>query len=346
MIKKLIVFLLFVATTYAAQGPSLVETIAVRKGEVNPLQTFVGTLQFDKRSTLAAQNSGIVKTIHFEIGQRVKKGEVLLSIDSDLLDAQIKAAQANLNSALSQETNSSKDFARYKKLLESKSITQKEYDDALTQSDASSSTVKALKAQLKQLQIQKMQKTIRAPYAGVVVEKMIDLGEWADAGTPVAKMVNTQLGEITFNTPLNIIQGLEKEKLYDIYVGEFVLKGKLLAAIPSGDKLTRTFPLKFQVQLKNGFFYDGQEAKVSLAKQGKTEAFIVPRDAVIKRFDQNVIFLVGDTMQAVMMPVNIVGYLGKDIAIKAQGLAEGATVVKKGNERIFPNSPLKIINKN
>ncbi|RXJ60598.1 efflux RND transporter periplasmic adaptor subunit [Candidatus Marinarcus aquaticus] len=344
MIKKIGSGLLIALLSSTLYAQSLVEVTTVKKGEVNPLQTFVGTLLFDKSSTLAAQNAGVVKTINFEVGDEVKKGEVLVQIDSDLLDAQINAAKANLTSALSQEKNSSKDFARYAKLLESKSITQKEYDDALTQSDASSSSVKALRAQLKELQIQKNRKSIKAPYDGVVVEKLIDLGEWVNAGTAVAKMVNPTLAEVTFNTPLNIVQGLQKEQEYEIVVGDATLKGRLLAAIPSGDRLTRTFPVKFQVKLNNGFFYDGQEAKVSLAKQGKMEAFIVPRDAVIKRFDQQVIFLVNEQSQAAMLPVKVVGYLGKDIAILAEGLTQGATVVKKGNERIFPNSPLTIIN--
>jgi len=342
MIKKSLCVLFLVLNVYA--NPSLVEVIKIEKAQVNPLQEFVGTLRFDKNSVLAAQNEGIVKDIKFEVGQFVKKNSVLVQIDSQLLDAQIQAAQANLETAKNQNQNAFKDYERYENLLESKSITQKEYDDALLQSNSSLSNVKALKAKLNELQIQKEQKSIKAPYDGVVVEKMIHLGEWASSGKAVAKIVNTTLAEFNFSVPANIVEGLDKNEAYEIFVNNQTIQAKLLAAIPNGDSFTRTFPIKFKAKLDEGFFYDGQEAKIKLPKKAKMEAFVVPRDAVIKRFEQTVIFIVDEKSQAVMMPVKIVGYLGKQVAIDAQGLNENMTIVSKGNERIFPNSPLQIIN--
>jgi RND family efflux transporter MFP subunit len=117
----------------------------------------------------------------------VKKNQVLVQIDSQLLEAQIKAAQANLESAKSQNNNALKDYERYEKLLESKSITQKEYDDVLLQSTSALNQVEALKARLNELYIQKEQKSIKAPYDGIIVEKMINLGEWASSGKALVK---------------------------------------------------------------------------------------------------------------------------------------------------------------
>jgi len=334
---------LFIALNVYA-NPSLVEVVQIQKAHINPLQEFVGTLRFDKNSVLAAQNEGIVRAIHFEVGDFVKKNQVLVQIDSQLLEAQIKAAQANLESAKSQNNNALKDYERYEKLLESKSITQKEYDDALLQSTSALNQVEALKARLNELYIQKEQKSIKAPYDGIIVEKMINLGEWASSGKALVKMVNTQVAEFNFSVPLYIIEGLKQNQTYEIVVNNQIIQAKLLAAIPNGDTLTRTFPIKFKATLEKGFFYDGQEAKIALSKKGEIEAFIVPRDAVIKRFEQTVIFVVNEELQAVMIPVRIVGYLGSNVAIHAQGINENMRVVFKGNERIFPNSPLQIIN--
>ncbi|MDD2639681.1 MAG: efflux RND transporter periplasmic adaptor subunit [Arcobacteraceae bacterium] len=342
MIRKSLWVLFIALNVYA--NPSLVEVVQIQKAHVNPLQEFVGTLRFDKNSVLAAQNEGIVRAIHFEVGDFVKKNQVLVQIDSQLLEAQIKAAQANLESAKSQNNNALKDYERYEKLLESKSITQKEYDDALLQSTSALNQVEALKARLNELYIQKEQKSIKAPYDGIIVEKMINLGEWASSGKALVKMVNTQVAEFNFSVPLYIIEGLKQNQTYEIVVNNQIIQAKLLAAIPNGDSLTRTFPIKFKATLEKGFFYDGQDAKIALSKKGEIEAFVVPRDAVIKRFEQTVIFVVNEELQAVMIPVQIVGYLGSNVAIDAQGINENMRVVFKGNERIFPNSPLQIIN--
>jgi hypothetical protein len=71
---------------------------------------------------------------------------------------------------------------------------------------------------------------------------------------------------------------------------------------------------------------------------------MVPRDAVIKRFGQNVIFLNVDGI-ATMLPVQILGYTKENVAVMSKGLTEGASVVVKGNERIFPKQPIKSLNK-
>ena len=76
----------------------------------------------------------------------------------------------------------------------------------------------------------------------------------------------------------------------------------------------------------------------------KQNALMVPRDAVIKRFGQNVIFLNVDGI-AQMMPVQILGYTKENVAIMSKGLKEGASVVVKGNERIFPKQAIKSLNK-
>lgn len=345
MLKKLLVTLFFTLSAFAMGGPSLVEVTKLQKGEVNPLQEFIGTLNFDKKSTLAAQNSGLVKSIEFELGDKVRKGKTLVQIDADVLNAQIKAVKANLKVAKDTQQNSSKDYLRYKKLLESKSITQKEYDDALLKSNSSSGNVKALEANLKELQIQSYKKSIKAPFDGVIVEKNINLGEWVNAGTSIAKIVDTTKAELIFNIPLNVVNGLKVGDSYDINVGNSTISSKLSAIIPNGDKLTRTFPVKFVANVNGLFVFDGQQAKVSLSKNAKKEALLLPRDSVIKRFGQNVVFAIDDKMLAQMIPVQIIGFDGSKVAVSGQGLKAGMEIVVKGNERVFPNSPVKIINK-
>lgn len=331
MFKKLVIVVLSSITLYAAGGPSLVETTKIIKGEVNPLQEFVGTLKFDRNSVLAAQNSGVVQKINFEVGDIVKEGKTLVQIDADILNAQVESARANA-------LNAQRDYQRYTKLLETKSISQKQYDDIKLNAITTKST-------LNELEIEKKKKSINAPYSGIVVEKSINLGEWVNAGTALLSIVDTSKVEITFNVPLNIFNGLKKGAIYDINVGENILKGKMSGAIPSGDKLTRTFPVKFKANTKNVFVFDGQEARVNLSKNAKQEALIVPRDAVIKRFGKNVVFIINEKMIAQMIPVQIIAYLESKVAIKAEGLAVGQNIVSKGNERVFPNSPVKIINK-
>ena len=190
----------------------------------------------------------------------------------------------------------------------------------------------------------KKQKSIKAPFNGVIVEKYIEVGEWASAGKTVFTVVNTSSVDLMFNLPTSYVYKLNKEQEYTVKLGSTELKTKLYAAIAKGNVKTRTFPVKFKADINNNFIYDGMEAKISLPRSKKIESLIVPRDAVIKRFGQNVVFINNDNT-AMMIPVKVIGYENQSVAVEAQGLVEGADVVVKGNERIFPNQPLKSLNK-
>ncbi len=343
MIKKILLSMIMgISILAAAPGAALIEVDTIKKGEVNPLQKFVGTVNFDKKSTLASQSSGLVKTVTFEVGDAIKKGKILIKIDSELLDAKIKSSMANLEISNIKLKNANKDFLRYKRLIETKSITAQEYDTSLLEFNSAEQNVISLKAQLKELKIQKAQKVVYAPFDGIIVEKNINIGEWASEGKSIATLVNTASIEIIFNLPANLVSGLKSKKIYEIKIANTILKAKFHSAIPKGDKLTRTFPVKFKANVKNMFVFDGQEASVNLAKNAKMESLIINRDAVINRFGSQVVF-VNNKGAALMIPVKVLGYLGKDIAIAGKGLVEGMSVVVKGNERVFPNQPVQVI---
>jgi len=135
-ISLILFFVLFTVMIEAAETKaSLVETQVLKKQEINDLQEFVGTVNFDKKSKIASESSGVIKKINFEVGENVKKDDILVQIDSDILDAQIKAASAEVNMYEVQLRNAKKNYERYIVLLEKKSIAQKLFDDAKTEYD-------------------------------------------------------------------------------------------------------------------------------------------------------------------------------------------------------------------
>ncbi|MBP9490447.1 MAG: efflux RND transporter periplasmic adaptor subunit [Aliarcobacter sp.] len=346
MLKKILlstVFAFCVLNAQEAPKASLVEVETLKKQEVNDLQEFVGTVNFDKKSKIASESSGIAEKINFEVGQKVKKDEVLLQIDSDILDAQIKAAIAAVNMYEVQLKNAKKNYERYASLIEKKSISQKVFDDAKVEYDVANENLTSAKAKLNELTIQKSKKIIKAPYSGVIVEKNVNLDEWLNQGSSIATIVNIQELEVIFNLPISFIGGLKSGDEYYINISDEIIKAKLYAAIPSGDKLTRTFPVRFKADAGEKFIFDGASAKISFTKETKSQALVINRDAVIKRFNMDVIFTVVEN-KAVMIPVKVITYFGLNAAIMGEGLVENMPIVTKGNERIFPDMPIQILN--
>ena len=346
MIKKLVILAGLAIYSLGAGTPpaSLVNTAKVIKGEVNPLEEFIGTLNFSKTSALASQTSGAVVSVNFEAGDRLRKGDVLLEIDSKVLDAQIESLRASVKISKINLENATRDYNRYKELIEKKSISQKVYDDSFFKYSSSQQNLNIAEAKLKEQLINKEKKSIKAPYDAVVVEKNIEVSEWASAGKTIATIVATNEVNMMFNLPTSYIYKLDKNDSYEINLKGQKIQSKLYASIAKGDKRTRTFPVKFKAKVNSDFLYDGMEVKINLPRSKKQNALMVPRDAVIKRFGQNVIFLNVDGI-ASMLPVQILGYTNKNVAVSAKGLSAGADVVVKGNERIFPKQPIKSLNK-
>ena len=345
MIKKVILLTTLAVFSFAApQGAALVNTSKVIKGVVNPLEEFIGTLNFSKTSKIASPTSGLVVKVNFEAGDSVNKGDILVQIDSDILDAQIDQAKASIKLATLNLENTTKDYNRYKELIAQKSISQKLYDDSYFKYHTAKQNLSIAKSKLNELQINKNKKSIKAPFNAVVVEKNIEIAQWAKIGGTIATLVDTSEVDLIFNLPTSYIYKLDKDDSYTISIKDKQIISKLYANIAKGDRRTRTFPVKFKAEVNNDFLYDGMEIKIDLPRDKKQEALMVPRDAVIKRFGQNVIFTNLDGT-ANMIPVQIVGYTKDKVAIKAQGLVEGADVVVKGNERIFPKQPIKSLDR-
>ena len=346
MIKKLVILVGLAIYGLSAGAPqaSLVNTATVIKGEVNPLEEFIGTLHFSKTASIASQTKGAVVSINFETGDKLLKGDVLLKVDSKVLDAQIESLKANVEVSKINLENATRDYNRYKELIEKKSISQKVYDDSFFKYSSAKQNLNMAQAKLDEQIINKEKKSIKAPFDAVVVEKNIELSEWASEGKTVATIVATNEVDMMFNLPTSYIYKLDKNDSYEINLKGQKIQSKLYASIAKGDKRTRTFPVKFKAKVNSDFLYDGMEVKINLPRSKKQDALMVPRDAVIKRFGQNVIFINVDGI-ANMLPVQILGYTKENVAVSAKGLIEGASVVVKGNERIFPKQAIKSLNK-
>ena len=110
------------------------------------------------------------------------------------------------------------------------------------------------------------------------------------------------------------------------------IAGKVFTIVPRGDIATRTFPVKIRTPNQYSLI-EGMSAKVVLPTDRPKKSLIVPRDSVIPKFGQSVVFTVVDS-KASMLPVNVIGYEGLSAGVEARALQEGMQVVVEGNERL------------
>ena len=323
--------------------PALVEVAQITRGEAEPMVEFVGTVYYARKSSVAAEVEGVVGQVFFEEGYRVKSGDPLVSLEADILDTVISSTRADHELVLVEIEQAEKELQRREPLYKEGSVSESSYDEYFFKSKRLKSRALSIKASLDRLLLEKKKKKIRAPFDAIVIQKNAEKGEWVKEGGMVAVVADDSTVDVVVNVPGGMLKYLQPGKKLTVKFENEKFTGEFLSFVPKGHVATRTFDVKIRLPNSKGLI-EGMEARALMPSSEKREGLKVPRDAVIDKFGQNVIWLAKDST-AKMVPVQVVGYDGMYVAIAGPGLADGDMVVVKGNERLREGQPVQTGNK-
>jgi RND family efflux transporter MFP subunit len=317
----------------------LVETAEVSSGKAEPMAEFVGTAYYARTAQVAAEVSGLVRAVMVDDGEKVSKGTRLVTLDDDILNSEIEGAQADFEQNRVDLEKAKKDFERISNLYKEDAIAETEYESYQTTQSRYEKQHISLKARLDKLLLEQKKKTIRAPFDGLVIETLVEPGEWVSVGGTVAQVADNRTFEVLVDIPANLTSHLKSGRSVSATISNQTVEATFLTIIPKGDIATRTFTAKFGLE-QNPSFIEGMQASVMLPTATSIDGLLVPRDAVINQFGQNVLFLAVEGA-AKMVPVQVIGYQGMQVAVTGDGLEAGQQVVIKGNERIRDGQPVR-----
>jgi RND family efflux transporter MFP subunit len=325
-----------------AMPPAQVVVAEVHDGMIAPDAEFVGTVYYQEVSDVAAEVSGSVESVYFEEGMRIKKGSVLVHLNSDLIEKSLGATTASYEQGLSALEQARVEFERAENLREEELISEQRYDIARFRVRGLEKKVLSLQAEVERLELELQKRKVRVPFSGIILKKKVDRGEWLSEGAPVATIAKDDVVDIIVAVPEAVVRHVKEGMIVDIYAGERKAAGEIIAVIPQGDVATRTFPVKIRAR-NNKSFMEGMEARARLPVGEKTKAFIVHRDSVVSVFGSDAIFVVHEG-KTKMIPVNVIGYQGVTVGLLAEGISEAMKVVVKGNERLRDGQDVNILN--
>ena len=312
--------------------PLLVTTVEVEQGAIQAMSEFVGTTYFSRVSHVATDLEGLVTRINFDEGDTVKMGDVLVQLDTQILDAEIAGAQAAFEQNQVDLENAHRDYERVEGLYKDGSISETDYDSYRSRKMRLEKLSAVLQSKQNKLLISKNKKSIKAPFGGTVVLQPVEVGEWVAKGGKVAVIADDSMVEVEVEVPIGVLENVEKGREVRIRVNNREYAGIFTSFIPRGDIATRTFTAKFNLENPSGIV-EGLEALVSLPKGGETEGLLVPRDAVVDKYGKTMVFRVVDS-KAVKVPVQVAGYVGLQAVVTGEGLEPGQEIVVKGCKRV------------
>ena len=321
--------------------PALVSVSEVREGTIAPRTEFVGTVFYPEVSEVSAEVSGGIVEVRIEEGQRARKGDALVLLDSELLQKTLASTRASHGQVLVDLEKAKLDFQRVGNLYREDAIAEQVYDENRFRVKSLEKKAESLQAEMERLEAELRKKTIRAPFDGGIVKKLVDPGEWLSPGDKVASLARNDSVDVIVEVPGEVVGYARPGRTLDVKVGGAETKGTVVAVVPRGDIATRTFPVKVRVRNRYSLI-EGMEARVSVPTGKSVLTLLVSRDAVVTVSGNTAVYAVEDG-KAKMVPVKVLQYEGGNAGIEGNGLRKGMTVVVKGNERLRDGQPVRVV---
>jgi RND family efflux transporter MFP subunit len=318
----------------------------------------VGRVVALQSGVLSARISGTINLVSVAVGERVKKGSVIATLATGRLITERKRAVALLdrqNAVLRvQKTslkNAKREFSRMKSLLKSAAFSRARFEDLeglVSEKSAQvlekNAQVAEASASLERIDIDIRDATIRAPFEGVIIQKHVEVGTHVNTGAPVVTLINDRLLEIEIDVPSARINTLKTNTLASVILDDGNrLSAVVRAIIPREDLRTRTRPVRLRPEVKPTTkpLADNQAVLVELPLTSDRPVLTVSKDAVIRRANGNVVYVVNGTT-ASMRSVRVGRGIGDHFQILS-GLKAGEKVVVRGNERLGGGGKVRVI---
>ncbi len=337
--------------------PSLVGVDPARLEPLSQTIPIIGRLVAVQSGKVSAEVGGAVRKLAVVVGDHVEAGDLIARLDNETVKGQLAVQQsqvdegmAELEALQAEMLLAEQDMKRQNNLKKSGAFSRAKHEDAIqnvAKAKANILRAKAMietrKATRRLSEITLGKSEIRAPYSGVVSEKLTEKGAYVRAGDSIVALVSDSSLEVEADVPSSRLRGLSagvvvKFSLTDGREFEAVVR----ALLPSENPMTRTRPVRFTPNFKSPVsgLADAQTVTVNVPLGASRQILTVHKDAIIKRGEKSLVYVVAnETAEA--RTVRLGESTGARIEIMS-GLKAGDSVIIRGNERLRPGAQVKI----
>lgn len=306
---------------------------------IAPVQVIAGVTQSasldavveaGRQTVIAAQVPGAIVALPVKAGDRVKGGQVLLRLDARAAQSGVAASHAQLESARAQASLAEKELKRQQALFEKQYISQAAVERSRVALETAQAQARALVAQVGAATTQTDYYTLAAPYAGVVSEVPVSLGDMAQPGKPLLTVFDPSSLRVSASVPESLVSVLKADAALTVAMDGIpdiqVRQWQLLPALDAASH-TRTVRLTLPAEVVASLA-PGRFARVQLPGQASKEGsskFIVPSSAVLRRAEMQLVYVMTPDGRPHLRQVRLGEARGDQVEVLS-GLREGESV--------------------
>lgn len=348
-LTRLLTLSVALATGLGLAGPVGAEpapvTLAEVQREVLREQAMLsGTTIAPRRAALSPKVDGLVTELFVDTGSRVAAGDPILALDDGIEAHNVEAAAALVQEAAASHRDAIRIRDELLRLKQGRHASETDIRSAEARVEMTAAALAAERATLARAEEVKRRHRLTAPFAGMIVARNLEVGEWAKRDEAAVELVALDVLRIRATLPQidfpRVSRGAAAAVRFDA-LPERTFRGEVFARVASGDPRSRTFPILIDLPNPEGLLAPGMSARVRVdLAGGEAEVLTVPRDAVIAKADgtREVWRVQEEDGILKAYPVQIeTGRAGGDrLEITGGDLADGDRVVLLGNESLKP----------
>jgi RND family efflux transporter MFP subunit len=339
-----------IATTVAKPTERTIELIAAELHTIKPrglvdVVRFTGTTQPIDQTVVKARVAGRLSEVLVREGDRVTKGQVLARFETNELQARVNERQSAVDAARADARWTARDFGDKETLARRNIVSQSALDAARAAAENKASMVSVAEAQLEIAQRGLADAEVKAPFAGVVGERIANQGESLPIDGKILALLDTSRVEVAAQMPAADVVRLKIDQPASVKLegfGERDFKGRITRISPTAQAGSRSIPVYVEISdhhdaLRGGLFATGT---VTVAEKG--HALAVPAVA-IRKDDQGDYVLAVESNMLTRKPVGAVRTWSRGELVEVKGLESGMTVVAAPLPGLKAGQPVKVL---
>ena len=318
----------------SAPPPAAVEVATAELVKWQPRVSAVGTLTAREGVEVTTEVEGMIEKVHFESGQRVNQGDLLVELNDDVEQADLARLQAQKELAVTL-------FKRNESLWKQRALSQTDYDQAV-------SNYKVVEANMQSIQARIARKSLRAPFSGFLGIRHANTGQYVAPGTPLVSLQDSIVLYIDFSVPERYLPAVADGQTVQFQVSAYperMFSGEVMAIDAKIDEATRNINVRARLENRDNLLRPGMYADIDLLLDVPVERVIVPGTAIVFSSFGNALFLIteGEDGTPVAQRISVTtGEQRGDLVEVLTGLQGGEQVVQAGVSKLRNGTPVVI----
>ena len=337
-----------VTSLAAAERSPLVVVSTAQTDTVIKQVPLTGTITSARVAKISAEVSGQVEAVNVEVGDRVETGTALVELDREIEQLTLEALRASTRQADTELADAKRRYQDAKRLREQNSISENQLRLLEAEVEVDGATLKQKTAEEHRQQARVARHTLRAPFSGVISERLTEAGEWIEPGRPVVTLVAIDDLRIEFRVPQEFFPRINSQSAISVTLDAMPdreFDGTIDAVVPVSDASSRTFLIHVGMDAGDAPLTPGMSVHGKLNLPTGRRSVVISRDAILRYPDGRVTVWVinPDSKPATVSERRVItGHGFNGLVTIREGIQAGDVIVLRGNESLQEGQQVRI----